>query len=119
MSGIVALRLEKYLMKVIGRAQKGFLKAKNINTCTMNIINSINGAWENEEPTGILCVDFSKAFDSIEHVAIGNILEFFNFGPVMVKMVMTLLNGRKARVIMGDGYSTDIEIRRGTPQGDR
>ncbi len=118
-SGIVALRLEKYLMKVIGRAQKGFLKAKNINTCTMNIINSINGAWENEEPTGILCVDFSKAFDSIEHAAIGNILEFFNFGQVMVKMVMTLLKGRKARVIMGDGYSTDIEIRRGTPQGDR
>jgi hypothetical protein len=106
-------------MKVIGRAQKGFLKAKNINTCTMNIINSINGAWENEEPTGILCVDFSKAFDSIEHAAIGNILKFFNFGQVMVKMVMTLLKGRKARVIMGDGYSTDIEIRRGTPQGDR
>ncbi len=112
-SGIVALRLEKYLMKLIGRAQKGFLKAKNINTCKMNIINSINGAWENVEPTGILCVDFSKAIDSKEHAAISNILKFFNFGQGMVKMVMTLLKGRKARVIMGDGYSTDIEIRRG------
>jgi exonuclease III len=118
-SGIVALRLEKYLMKMIGRAQKGFLKAKNINTCTMNIINSINGAWDSNEPTGILCVDFSKAFDSIEHEAISNILKFFNFGQGMVKMVMTLLKGRKARVIMGDGYSTDINIQRGTPQGDR
>jgi hypothetical protein len=85
----------------------------------MNIINSINGAWENAEPTGILCVDFSKAFDSIEHAAICNILKFFNFGQGMVKMVMTILKGRKTRVIMGDGYSTDIEIRRGTPQGDR
>jgi exonuclease III len=118
-SGIVALRLEKYLMKMIGWAQKGFLKSKNINTCMMNIINSINGAWGSNEPTGILCVDFSKDFDSIEHEAISTILKFFNFGNGMVGMVMTLLRGRRARVIMGDGYSTDIKIRRGTPQGDR
>jgi hypothetical protein len=37
----------------------------------------------------------------------------------MVGMVMTFLKGRRARVIMGDGYSMDIKIRRGTPQGDR
>ncbi len=37
----------------------------------------------------------------------------------MVGKVMTLLRGRRARVIMGDGYSTDIQILRGTPQGDR
>ncbi len=37
----------------------------------------------------------------------------------MVKMVMTLLNGRKARVILEEGYSGDIHIKRGTPQGDR
>ncbi len=59
-SGIVALRLEKYLMKMLGRAQKGFLKSKNINTCTMNIINSINGAWNSGEPTGVLCVDSQR-----------------------------------------------------------
>jgi hypothetical protein len=68
---------------------------------------------------GVLCVDFSKAFDSVEHAAVLKILEFFNFGPVMTGMVMTLLNGRKARVIMEGGYSEDILIKRGTPQGDR
>jgi hypothetical protein len=78
-SGVVATRLEKYLMKVIGRAQKGFLKAKNIHTCTTNIINIISEAWCESEETGIMCVDFSKAFDSIEHNAIDSCLEFFNF----------------------------------------
>jgi len=101
-SEIVALRLEKYLMKMLGRAQKGFLKSKNINMCTMNIINSINGAWNSGEPTGVLCVDFSKAFDSFEHEAIRKILGFFNFGQWMVNMVMTLHKDMKARVIMGD-----------------
>jgi hypothetical protein len=68
---------------------------------------------------GVMCVDFSKAFDSVEHEAVLKILDFFNFGPNMTGMVMTLLNGRKARVIMEGGYSEDIMIKRGTPQGDR
>jgi hypothetical protein len=118
-SGVVAKRLEKHLMKIIGRAQKGFLKEKNINTCTLNIMNCISQSWKNFEPMGVLCVDFSKAFDSVEHAAVLKIMEFFNFGPVMAGMVMTLLNGRKARVIMEGGYSEDIQIQRGTPQGDR
>jgi hypothetical protein len=55
---------------MIGTAQKGFLKSKNINTCTMNIINCIKGAWNCNEPTCVLSVDLSKAFDSIVHEAI-------------------------------------------------
>ena len=73
-SGVIANRLEKFLMKIIGRAQKGFLRAKSIHTCTMNIMNCISQSWVREEGTGFLCVDFSKAFDSIEHTAIKNSL---------------------------------------------
>ncbi len=118
-SGVVANRLAKYLMKIIGRSQKGFLKEKSIHSCTLNIMDTINGAWEAKEETGVLCVDFSKAFDSVEHQAIRNILEFFNFGEVMVGMVMAILNKRIARVILGEDFSPDINIDRGTPQGDR
>jgi hypothetical protein len=66
-SGIVANRLDRYLHKIIGRAQKGFLKTKNINTCTVIIMHSVSCAWKEQIPTGIMCVDFSKAFDSVEH----------------------------------------------------
>ncbi len=118
-SGIVSNRLGKYLGKIIGRAQKGFMANKNINTCTVNVINSIGRAWELGKPTGIMCVDFAKAFDSVEHKLIQNVLEFFGFGNVMTSMVMTLLKDRRARIILEGGYSEDIIIGRGTPQGDR
>jgi hypothetical protein len=118
-SGIVANRLERYLYKIIGRAQKGFMRTKNINTCTVNIMNSITRAWNLNQPTGIMCVDFSKAFDSVEHEMIGNVLKFFGFGDVMLNMVLTLLKDRKSRVILDEGYSESIVIERGTPQGDR
>jgi hypothetical protein len=66
-----------------------------------------------------MCVDFKKAFDSVEHLAIEKTLRFFNFGEIMIKMVMTLLNGRSAGIILGNGHSNTFNIERGTPQGDR
>ncbi len=118
-SGIVANRIGKYLPKLIGRSQKGFMSNKNINTCTVNVMNSISRSWELGQPTGIMCVDFAKAFDSVEHEMISNVLTFFGFGDYMVKMVNTLLNDRKSRIIFEGGYSEDVIIGRGTPQGDR
>jgi len=118
-SGVVASRLEKYLGKLIGRAQKGFIRSKSMNTCTINIIDRIAGAWKNRDKSGVLCVDFVKAFDSIEHIFIKRVMRFFNFGHKMVGMVSTLLNNRLARVIVNNEYSDSFEIGRGSPQGDR
>ncbi len=40
-SGIVANRLERHLMKIMGRVQKGFLKQKLIHTCAAKVITCI------------------------------------------------------------------------------
>ena len=118
-SGVVAGRLETYLKKNIGRGQKGFLNFKNISSCTINIVDNISQSWSTREKMGVLCVDFSKAFDSVEHLFIDNTLAFFRYGPVMRKMVATILNNRVSRVIMGEEIGGKINIQRGTPQGDR
>ena len=66
----------------------------------------------------ILLIDFSKAFDSINHEFIYESLKFFNFGPYFVKIVKTMLNSRKCN-LMVDGYPTkQFRILRGVPQGD-
>ena len=68
---------------------------------------------------GILCVDFSKAFNSIEKKFIDNTLAFFGYGPRMRRMVETILSNREARVILGEDIGGIIKVNRGTPQGDR
>ena len=118
-SGMVANRIEKYLKKILGRGQKGFLKHKNINSCTINVIDNISQSWAHGEKMGVLCVDFSKAFDSVEHLFIDRVLEFYNFGPNMRKMVRTILSNREAKIIYGDRLGEPIKIDRGTPQGDK
>ena len=64
-SGAIAARLEKYLGKLIGRSQKGFLREKNIGSVPMNMIDLIADSWRHNEGMGVLCVDFVKAFDSV------------------------------------------------------
>ena len=118
-SGIVAGRLEKYLKKNIGRGQKGFLNFKNISSCTVNIIDNISQSWSAGEKMGVLCVDFRKAFDSVEHTFFDNTLEFFNNGPVFRRMVATILKNRESRVILGEEVGGKIEIQRGTLQVNR
>jgi len=118
-SGVIAARLESKLDKIIGRAQKGFMRKKFMGTCTLNIMDRISGSWRHGEAMGVLCVDFVKAFDSVEHEFISNVLNFFNFGVKFIGMVCTLLNDREAVVIVGDGFTDPFFIKRGTPQGDR
>ena len=86
-----------------------------MSTCTLNIMDRIGGSWYHNEPLGILCIDFIKAFDSIEHLFIKNCLKFFNFGDQMIKMISTLLNRRVARVMIGNEYTELFITERGTP----
>jgi len=67
----------------------------------------------------VLCVDFNKAFDSVEHSCITEVLKFFNFGNKFIGMVGTILRDRIARVKVEDGLSEPFNIERSTPQGDR
>jgi hypothetical protein len=118
-SGAVANRLEKTLPHIIGRAQKGFLKFKNMGTVIHNVVDGVASSWAEGEQMGVLLVDFIKAFDSVEHEFIKKAMEHFNIGPVLVGMVMTLLRERQACINLGHMYSGRFDIKRGTPQGDR
>jgi Reverse transcriptase (RNA-dependent DNA polymerase) len=64
-------------------------------------------------------VDFSKAFDTIEHNFIGSVLNYFNFGSDMKNMVKVILTNKEGQIIMENDYSDLFRIERGTPQGDR
>jgi len=119
LSGMVANRMETYLPKIIGRAQKGFLRHKNINTVTVNIIDNIAKSINSGEELGVMCIDFIKAFDSVEHACMESTLRFFNFGENFIGMVMTILRGRETMIKLEIGYADSFPVTRGTPQGDR
>lgn len=68
-------------------------------------------------PGILLFIDFEKAFDTIEWHFIQNVLECFNFGPVIRKWVSILYRDVESAVMNG-GYSTNyFKVSRGVRQG--
>ena len=66
----------------------------------------------------ILCIDFRKAFDSISHIYIQNVLKKFNFGEDFCDWIRLFFSNREGRILM-DGHLTEkILLEQGVPQGD-
>ena len=68
---------------------------------------------------GVLCVDFSKAFDCVGHEFIAKVLGFFNYGYNIVGMVKAILRNRQGRILLDNGVSDMFRVERGTPQEDK
>ena len=104
-SGAVARRLKKLLGKLISGCQKAYQQTTNIGEIILDVIELIAISKFHKKPGMILLIDFSKAFDSINHEFIYETLEFLNFGPYFIKIIKTMLNSRKCNLMI-DGFKT-------------
>jgi hypothetical protein len=67
----------------------------------------------------MVCVDQSKAFDSVDHGYMEIVFRFFNFGENFISWLKTIGTGRKACVILGNGKTSSVfDLLKGTAQGD-
>jgi hypothetical protein len=74
---------------------------------------------ENNIPGAILSVDQSKAFDSVSHLYMHSVYEFFGFGPQFIQLLETLGNNRTACIAFENGsHSAEIVLEWGRAQGN-
>jgi hypothetical protein len=74
-------RLKKVSSTIFSRSQKGFTKDQYIQEVLINVIEMIAHCREYNIPGAILSIDQSKAFDSMSHLYMHSVYEFFGFGP--------------------------------------
>ncbi|KAL9978028.1 hypothetical protein ACROYT_G015505 [Oculina patagonica] len=110
---ILALRLEKYLPKLIHGDQTGFVKGRYIGQ-NIRLMSDLMEDLDQKNLSGIfLFIDFEKAFDTLEWSFILDTLKVFNFGSNFIKWFSTIYNGSQSAVLNG-GYLTNyFEISRG------
>ena len=61
--------------------------------------------------------EFSKAFDTVSHKIVREMLKSINLNPHITNWIISFLGNRKERVVV-DGNITDyVDINRGVPQG--
>ena len=105
LSKVLALRITKVLNEVILEDQLGFMKGRNIGEAIRIIDDMIFHTSHFDLPGFLVAIDFEKAFDSVAHSFVQEVLSFFGFGPSFRKWVDILYNNALSCVFNG-GKST-------------
>ena len=66
----------------------------------------------------LVTVDIEKAFDSVNHCFLLQILRKFGFGIDFVSWIKTILNNQESCIINGGKATKGFELERGARQGD-
>ena len=91
--------------------QSGFRKFHSTTTCTLDLINNIITAIDEDEFAILVILDFSCAFDSIVHDNLLRKLQTqFDFHLNAIKWLCSYLNERKQAVKFGSSQSSTIDL---------
>ena len=98
--------------------QHGFLRNKSCNTNLLSFTNSIVSSLHDKTGVDAVYFDFAKAFDTISHDLILNILKLqYGIDGSLLKLLVNCLKGRKQRVVLENITSESITFLSGVPQG--
>ena len=115
LTGVLNKRVEKFMNKLCHPGQKGFVKGRYMNSVTRSILDSTKEADKNQKTSSVVAVDFSGAFDCVNHCAIIESLKNKNFGNFFSKAIGTILCNQQTRIAIGN---TKFVSNSGVRQGD-
>ena len=114
---VMANRLKVCLHQIIHEDQTGFMKGRNIGSNIRAIIDVIEYCDANQIPGSIILLDIEKAFDSVDHDFLFQVLHYFNFGDSFISWIKSFYNKRKSYIRNNGFISETINMDRGIFQG--
>ena len=97
--------------------QSGFRKGHSTSTLLLKLRDDIIKAMKKSEITLTILIDFSKAFDTIDHGVLLNKLHQLNFSRNAIEILSSYLGDREQYVQIDDKISTCLPMNFGVPQG--
>ena len=91
------------------------------STLTAHALLEVTNDWsvnmDNGLLNGVVFIDLTKAFDTIDHEIILRKMSFLGFDQVAIRWFLSYLSGRTQRCDVNDKLSTARDLRCGVPQG--
>ena len=114
---VLALRLQNVLPTLTHPDQKGFIKGRDGKENVLDIYSMISLAEELSSNHVLVLLDIMKAFDSVSHNFLQEVLHAYGMPPSFLNWVKTIYARKEIRM-MNNGYmSTPFTPIRGTAQG--
>ena len=104
-------------MKIIYAKQFGFRSKHSTEHAILNIVDNIHKGIENGKFSCGIFLDFSKAFDTVNHAILIKKLEHYGIRGLAKEWFISYLHNRKRFTSIGNTNSEELPISCGVPQG--
>lgn len=115
---LLAERLQSIVLKYIHKNQYGFIKTRTIQDCLGWSFEYIHQCHQSKREIVIVKLDFAKAFDTIEHSAILEVLRVMGFPIKWRNWIKAILGSGTAAVLLNGVPGKTFNCKRGVRQGD-
>ena len=119
-SKVIARRLGAVMPLLIPVNQNGLIKGRSILDAvrTIDDVLEIGKIMMQNESGFLLAIDFEKAFDSLNHEFLYQVLQKMGFGPNFLQWIGTFYRNLSG-CVLNNGFTTDIfSVKCGVRQGD-
>jgi len=116
---IILYQLNSHLTtnNIIPVNQSGFRKGHSTATALGSMVDDFLKSSDGGNITALVLIDYSKAFDTLNHQLLLSILHYIGLGPGAVVLLRNYLMGRTQRVKINNKLSEPLPIISGVPQG--